>query len=214
LQDPIEPFRVDSEIAAPKVCSPMGERFAVESANAMSEEMITHKLADDAMRDQHFNSRRLLYSRDNKRRDTATSPSAQRLRQLKLKQVMVDEVEAEEEGEAEEEVSMEYGDGTGHFVSWLDWSFHVSVDPYHGMRIYDLKFKGERIAYEISTQEYFASYSSAGSVAQVSFYDSVSYYEEVSQSCDRIHFYLLTLYRLPFPELRDWNRDLTASEGN
>jgi primary-amine oxidase len=64
------------------------------------------------------------------------------------------------------------GDGTGHMVSWMGWTFHASVDPMHGLVIRDLTFKGERIIYELSFQEYFASYSAMGSHSEVFYFDS------------------------------------------
>lgn len=64
------------------------------------------------------------------------------------------------------------GNGTGHRVSWLGWSFHVSSDQMHGMVLRNLSFKGERLAYELSFQEYFASYSSMGSPGQTVYFDT------------------------------------------
>jgi hypothetical protein len=64
------------------------------------------------------------------------------------------------------------GNGTGHRVSWLGWSFHVSSDQMHGMVIRNLSFKGERLAYELSFQEYFASYSAMGSPGQTVYFDT------------------------------------------
>lgn len=64
------------------------------------------------------------------------------------------------------------GNGTGHRVSWLGWSFHVSSDQMHGMILRNLSFKGERLAYEMSFQEFFASYSGMGSAGQTVYFDS------------------------------------------
>lgn len=63
-------------------------------------------------------------------------------------------------------------DGAGHRVSWLGWKFHVSSDQMHGMVIRNLTFKGERLAYEISFQEFFASYSGMGGPGQTVYFDS------------------------------------------
>lgn len=38
-------------------------------------------------------------------------------------------------------------------VSWLGWSLYVGYLPHYGPRYMDVRFKGERIAYEISLQE-------------------------------------------------------------
>ena len=42
----------------------------------------------------------------------------------------------------------------------------------HGMVIRNLTFKGERLAYEISFQEFFASYSGMGGPGQTVYFDS------------------------------------------
>lgn len=41
----------------------------------------------------------------------------------------------------------------GNKVSWLGWSLYVGYLPHYGPRYMDVRFKGERIAYEISMQE-------------------------------------------------------------
>lgn len=46
----------------------------------------------------------------------------------------------------------------GNRVSWLGWSLYVGYLPHYGPRYMDVRFKGERIAYEISMQEALASY--------------------------------------------------------
>eukprot|EP00878_Enallax_costatus_P007873 GHUV01008238.1.p1 GENE.GHUV01008238.1~~GHUV01008238.1.p1 ORF type:complete len:438 (+),score=96.12 GHUV01008238.1:182-1495(+) len=38
-------------------------------------------------------------------------------------------------------------------ISWLGWELYVGYLPHYGPRYYDVRFKGERIAYEISMQE-------------------------------------------------------------
>lgn len=38
-------------------------------------------------------------------------------------------------------------------MSWLGWSLYVGYLPHYGPRYMDVRFKGERIAYEISMQE-------------------------------------------------------------
>lgn len=38
-------------------------------------------------------------------------------------------------------------------VRWLGWELYVGYLPHYGPRYYDVRFKGERIAYEISMQE-------------------------------------------------------------
>jgi len=63
-------------------------------------------------------------------------------------------------------------DGTGHKVSWLGWNMHISSDQMTGMVIRNLSFKGERLAYELNFQEYFASYSGWGGPGHTVYFDS------------------------------------------
>lgn len=41
----------------------------------------------------------------------------------------------------------------GNKVSWLGWSLYVGYLPHYGGRFWDIQFKGERVAYELSLQE-------------------------------------------------------------
>ena len=41
----------------------------------------------------------------------------------------------------------------GNKVDWLGWSVYVGYLPNYGPRFWDMSFKGERIAYELSLQE-------------------------------------------------------------
>jgi primary-amine oxidase len=43
--------------------------------------------------------------------------------------------------------------GQNNRVSWLGWQLYVGYLPHYGPRYMDVRFKGERIAYEISMQE-------------------------------------------------------------
>jgi primary-amine oxidase len=38
-------------------------------------------------------------------------------------------------------------------VDWLGWSLYSGAMPTSGPRLYDVRFKGQRIAYEVSMQE-------------------------------------------------------------
>eukprot|EP00882_Tetradesmus_deserticola_P006545 GHRQ01006887.1.p1 GENE.GHRQ01006887.1~~GHRQ01006887.1.p1 ORF type:complete len:732 (+),score=281.45 GHRQ01006887.1:152-2347(+) len=53
----------------------------------------------------------------------------------------------------------------GNRVKWLGWELYVGYLPHYGPRYMDVRFKGERIAYEISMQEALASYG-AGDLSQ------------------------------------------------
>lgn len=50
--------------------------------------------------------------------------------------------------------------GTGAAFQWLEWSGHVTLRPVSGLALWDLKFRGERIVYELSLQELFIAYNS------------------------------------------------------
>ena len=63
-------------------------------------------------------------------------------------------------------------DGAGHRVSWLGWTFHIASDQMHGMVVRNLSFQGERLAYELNFQEFFASYSGMGGAGQTVYFDS------------------------------------------
>lgn len=45
------------------------------------------------------------------------------------------------------------------YFTWMDWEFYVAWSRDNGLTLYDLKFKGERIAFEIGLQEAIAEYS-------------------------------------------------------
>lgn len=38
-------------------------------------------------------------------------------------------------------------------VSWLGWQLYVGYLPHYGPRYMDVRFKGQRIAYEVAMQE-------------------------------------------------------------
>ncbi|CCH42609.1 primary-amine oxidase [Wickerhamomyces ciferrii] len=45
------------------------------------------------------------------------------------------------------------------YFTWMDWEFYVAWSRDVGLTLYDLKFKGERIAFEIGLQEAIAEYA-------------------------------------------------------
>ena len=47
----------------------------------------------------------------------------------------------------------------GRHVSYMSWSFDFRMDSNSGMQVYDIKFNGERIIYELSLQEAVATYA-------------------------------------------------------
>lgn len=46
----------------------------------------------------------------------------------------------------------------GKLVKWQGWSFRVGLRSSVGMRLFDIRYKGERVAYEISLQQAMAAY--------------------------------------------------------
>lgn len=44
-------------------------------------------------------------------------------------------------------------------VKYLDWTFNFRMSPFTGPSVYDIRFKGERIAYEIGLSEISIYYS-------------------------------------------------------
>jgi primary-amine oxidase len=50
-------------------------------------------------------------------------------------------------------LSRRFSIGQNNRVSWLGWQLYVGYLPHYGPRYMDVRFKGERIAYEISMQE-------------------------------------------------------------
>lgn len=45
------------------------------------------------------------------------------------------------------------------YFTWMDWEFYVAWSRDLGLTLYDLKFKGERIAFEVGLQEAIAEYA-------------------------------------------------------
>lgn len=52
--------------------------------------------------------------------------------------------------------------GTGTYFEWLEWTGHITMRATSGVALHDLKFRGERIAYELSLQELFIAYNGYG----------------------------------------------------
>ncbi|ODO11062.1 hypothetical protein I350_01664 [Cryptococcus amylolentus CBS 6273] len=50
-------------------------------------------------------------------------------------------------------------DEENRYVEWMDFSFYLTFTRDTGMRLYDVKFKGERILYELGLQEAIAHYA-------------------------------------------------------
>ncbi|XP_077475182.1 primary amine oxidase, liver isozyme-like isoform X3 [Stigmatopora argus] len=61
---------------------------------------------------------------------------------------------------------------SGNHVLYLDWGFSFGLNSLTGMRVFDVCFKGERIAYELSVQEALSVYGSVTPGMIVKFLDS------------------------------------------
>lgn len=47
------------------------------------------------------------------------------------------------------------------YVTWMDWKLYLGFDRDMGLNLWDIRFKGERIIYELSPQDAMAQYSAA-----------------------------------------------------
>jgi hypothetical protein len=59
---------------------------------------------------------------------------------------------------------------SGRTVKWMGWQFHADLHPRFGPIYSDIKFKGERIIYELSLQETYAAYSGFSGHGEVRFW--------------------------------------------
>jgi primary-amine oxidase len=50
-------------------------------------------------------------------------------------------------------------DETQKYVTWMDFSFYLGFSRDTGLALYDIRFKGERIIYELGVQEALAHYA-------------------------------------------------------
>jgi Copper amine oxidase, enzyme domain len=158
LTDSVKPIRTDARIKEPISFHSSGKRYSIDSSaggrrleqavDPQSQPFEESAPANHSPDDWHVN---------NHLRDLFKAARRKEMR---------------EESKKNRNLQSSGADGTGHKVSWMGWTFHVASDPMHGMVIRNLKFKGERLAYELSFQEYFASYSSSGSSAGIFYFDS------------------------------------------
>ena len=59
----------------------------------------------------------------------------------------------------------------GKNIEWQGWAFHVDASPTRGLQFFDVRFKGDRIIYELATTDFAATYSSASTLRGVTFSD-------------------------------------------
>lgn len=58
----------------------------------------------------------------------------------------------------------------GDNIRYMRWSFNYSVSPSRGIQLFDVKFQGERIVYELSMQEIVVLYSGHSPAAMYGYY--------------------------------------------
>jgi primary-amine oxidase len=59
------------------------------------------------------------------------------------------------------------------FVSWMDFEFFMSTNTDQGLSLFDIKYKGQRVIYEISLQEALAHYAGADpSLSETLYFDT------------------------------------------
>jgi primary-amine oxidase len=66
-------------------------------------------------------------------------------------------------------------DAAENYISWMDFTFYHTVSHDRGLALFDVKFKGKRILYELSLQEVLTAYSGSDPFAsQATFFDTTS----------------------------------------
>jgi len=89
------------------------------------------------------------------------------------------------------------------YVEFMGWSFYLSFTRTLGLMLFDIKFKGERIMYELSLQEAAAQYAgfqpkAAGTVYQDTYYSIGTYSSTLIEGFDCP--YGATMLNISFPE--------------
>jgi len=169
--DPVQPFRPDATIKEPSSFHSRGKRYIIDSS-ASDDDRRT--LLEEGGKDVN-----------NKSKNPTGQPQVTGTDKynggLRFSDFVSSTKKKKESSESTTKKSRDRnlrtvrgggGNGTGHRVAWLDWSFHISSDQMHGLVIRNLSFKGERLAYELSFQEFFASYSGMGSPGQTVYFDT------------------------------------------
>ncbi|KAJ4002737.1 hypothetical protein NW766_012667 [Fusarium irregulare] len=66
-------------------------------------------------------------------------------------------------------------DETESYVTWMDFSFYASTTRDNGLRLYDIRYKGKRIMYELGLDEAIAHYAGIDPVQSgICYFDSMS----------------------------------------
>ncbi|KAL3842687.1 hypothetical protein ACJMK2_020675 [Sinanodonta woodiana] len=64
---------------------------------------------------------------------------------------------------------------SGTKVRWMDWQFHIGAGQMRGPSLFDVRFQGERIVYELSSSEIVVTYASDTSAQNGIIYTDASY---------------------------------------
>lgn len=64
---------------------------------------------------------------------------------------------------------------SGRQVSWLSWDMHLGYELVAGLRFNDIRFRGERIVFELALQDAYASYSGASPIQSLSQYNDAGW---------------------------------------
>jgi len=63
----------------------------------------------------------------------------------------------------------------GHQVHWLSWDFHIGYELIAGIRFNDIRFRGERIIYELALQDAYALYGGYAAMQAQSQYNDAGW---------------------------------------
>jgi len=58
----------------------------------------------------------------------------------------------------------------GNQVQWMNWDFHIGYELVTGFNFHDIRFRGERIVYELALQDAYAAYSGSTAIQSLSQY--------------------------------------------
>ncbi|KAH7343218.1 copper amine oxidase [Rhizoctonia solani] len=64
-------------------------------------------------------------------------------------------------------------DKEAQYVEWMGWSFYLGFNRDTGLAMWDIKFKGERIIYELSLQEAMSHYSGNDPASKLAYLDRI-----------------------------------------
>ncbi|KAL3858668.1 hypothetical protein ACJMK2_008930 [Sinanodonta woodiana] len=63
----------------------------------------------------------------------------------------------------------------GSKISWMGWEFYLSASQMRGLSLFDIRFKGDRVVYELSSNEVVVTYANDGSAQNGIIYTDASF---------------------------------------